>query len=173
MNTVLAVCRSLSVFFLITLSLTAHLALAGEPPSERPSLDEVLSVYADRDYEPKAYWQERYTKLLQQRFIEDRVIERERELYADANRRNYRRGKKRHQHRDAMLEAIARKGEVEDRLAVFKEEARRAGALPGWLYEVEDSWRESLVSPPAATGDGADANSEDEGRNPRFSEKNQ
>lgn len=173
MKTVLIICRSLSVFLFFAFSLTAHLALADELPSQRPELDEVLSVYADRNSNPKAYWQELYTKLLKQRFIEDEIIERERELYADANRRNYRRGTKRRRHRKAMLEAIARKGEVEDRLAEFQEKARRAGALPGWLYEVEGNWRESLVSPPAAARDGAGTNSGNEGRNPKFFENDQ
>jgi len=86
----------------------------------------------------KEFWQKRYTTLLDEVDELRATIERERELYADANRRNYRRGNKRHIHREAMLEAAAKLEVVERELEALPDEARRAGALPGWFYEVEE-----------------------------------
>lgn len=149
----------------------ANAGLAAEPEakSERVPLDEVLAVSTNADADPKSYWQELYRKLLRQRVVEEKVIEAERELYADANRRNYRRGTKRHVHRDAMLEAIARRGEVEERLVQFQEESRRAGILPGWLYEVEETWQDTPIALPsvgAASEEDPSDESERAGRNP-------
>ena len=113
---------------------------------------------ADADAELQAakdYWQDRYRTLLTKRAMLQDVIDREQELYADANRRNYRRGKKRHVHRNAMMEAQDELEGVEASLATIEDEARRAGALPGWLYEVE--WelaeRGGAGAPPAAADD--------------------
>lgn len=99
-----------------------------------------LPAIAETDPEAaaeKAYWQKRYASLLDEAEVLRETVERERELYADANRRNYRRGDKRHRHRKAMLEAAARLEVVERELEALPDEARRAGALPGWLREVE------------------------------------
>jgi hypothetical protein len=90
------------------------------------------------------------------------VIERERELYADANRRNYRRGKKRHVHLDAVELATRELAEVEAQLATFADDARRAGAPPGWLNEVEMELEDADRLPAIGTGPG------DGGRNPIY-----
>lgn len=108
----------------------------------------------------RSYWQDRYRGLLTEASELRATIERERELYADANRRNYRRGRKRHIHRDAMLEAQDELARVESQLATIQEEARRAGALPGWFYEVEWQLEEEAGRPAISSGPG------DEGRNP-------
>ena len=135
------------------------LALAGFAASSPPARAQASStVPTDAELASrKAYWQKRYRGLLESADTLREVIAREEELYADANRRNYRRGNKRHVHREAMLEARAQLAEVEAELAVIQEEARRVGALPGWFYEVE--WqREEGASPAAA----------DDGRNPLY-----
>jgi len=92
------------------------------------------------------------------------VIERERELYADANRRNYRRGTKRHVHLEAVDVATKELGEVEAQLATFADDARRAGAPSGWLNEVEIELEDEARLPAIAAGPG------DEGRNPIYLE---
>ena len=115
--------------------------------------------------EKKAYWQTRYRELLSDQRELRALVAQERELYADANRRNYRRGKKRHVHRDAMLEAQAELAEVEQKLSTIEDDARRAGALPGWLYEVEIELEESARRPAIAAGPG------DEGRNPLYRDR--
>lgn len=113
----------------------------------------------------KDYWQSRYHDLLTRRAELETTVARERELYAAANRRNYRRGKKRHVHRDAQAEAAAKLAHVEAQLAAFEDDARRAGALPGWLYEVEEGIYTDRQRPAVSTGPG------DEGRNPLYLEK--
>ena len=160
-----------SVLLTFVLIVSAGVVSAIPPHLERRPLDEALAVTVDREADPKAYWQERYRTLLRQREIETLVIERERELYADANRRNYRRGRKRHVHRDAMHEAMVRRGLVEERLDAFREEARRAGVLPGWLYEVEETWRDVPIAAPVAVYETEDELPEElEGRNPLYFE---
>lgn len=115
----------------------------------------------------KVYWQNRYRSLLEDAARLRAEVERERELYADANRRNYRRGRKRHVHREAMQAAAERLAEVEAQLATIEDEARRAGALPGWLYEVEAELEDADGRAGVATGPG------DEGRNPLYLEQEQ
>lgn len=85
----------------------------------------------------KAEWQDRYRTLLEDADRLRAEIAEQRELYAAANRRNYRRGSKRHVHRAAAAEATRALADVEQQLATIKDDGRRAGALPGWFYEVE------------------------------------
>ncbi|MFK7896701.1 MAG: hypothetical protein AB8G23_12745 [Myxococcota bacterium] len=113
---------------------------------------------------PKDYWQERYRDLVNRAKKLRQEIEKERELYADANRRNYRRGDKRHRHRLKLVEAEEKLNTVEAELATIKDDGRRAGALPGWFYEVEDELG------PNGGGSAAERGPGDGGRNPRFEE---
>ena len=122
--------------------------------------------------EQKAYWQNRYRDLRSEAARLRREFERERELYADANRRNYRRGPVRHEHREKAAKAEQDLARVEAELAGFSEEARRKGALPGWLYEVEDEPIEITDSPPEPEAPAELAEDEDDGgRNPLYLEK--
>ncbi len=114
----------------------------------------------------KEFWQVRYRTLLERADALRATIETETELYADANRRNYRRGNKRHIHLEAAEKARAELAEVEDELSTIKDEGRRAGALPGWFYEVELD-RAAIARNPALAPEPDDR---DEGRNPRFVE---
>jgi len=126
-------------------------------------------VSAESDAElasEKNYWQTRYQTLLERADALRETIAIETELYADANRRNYRRGKKRHVHRVAAEEARAELANVESEFSTIKEEGRRAGALPGWFYEVEFD-RAAVARNPALAPKPDDR---DEGRNPRFVE---
>ena len=126
---------TLALALVLTITLDAAPAFSdGGPAAAAP---DVVGVDATDD-EAKSYWQEKYRSLLERRDELNEIVETERELYADANRRNYRRGKKRHIHRAKMLEAQAELEKVEAALAAFPDEARRGGALPGWLYEVEE-----------------------------------
>lgn len=103
----------------------------------------------------KAYWQTRYRGLHADVVRLRGDIARERELYADANRRNYRRGSKRHAHREAMMKAMAELGRVEADLATIEEDGRRDGALPGWFYEIDIELEDAGDGPnvPAAPGE--------------------
>ncbi|MBB83892.1 MAG: hypothetical protein CL931_08805 [Deltaproteobacteria bacterium] len=114
----------------------------------------------------KAYWQTRYTTLLDRAEHLRATVAEQTELYADANRRNYRRGQKRHIHRVAAEEARDELAEVERELSTLPDEARRQGALPGWFYEVEED-RSAIVRNPALAPEPDDR---DEARNPRFVE---
>ena len=102
----------------------------------------------------KAYWQTRYRGLHADVIRLRGDIARERELYADANRRNYRRGSKRHVHREAMMKAMEELGRVEAELATIEEDGRREGALPGWFYEIDIELEDAGDQPnvPAAAG---------------------
>jgi len=123
------------------------------------SAEDEATLRAEKDF-----WQERYSSLLKRADSLEATVERERELYADANRRNYRRGTVRHVHRDAMLEAQAELAEVKAELAGIQEEGRRAGAMPGWFYEVELERESGPLRPGTETGPS------DEGRNPLYLE---
>jgi len=138
-------------------ALIALLAMAFAAPSSFARDD------AQRDG-MKQYWQNRYRQLLRSADELRAEIAHETELYADANRRNYRRGTKRHMHRVAAEEAKAKLDAVESKLSTIKDEGRRAGALPGWFYEVEEE-REDIARNPSLGPDPADPNA---GRNPRF-----
>lgn len=126
-------------------------------------------VSAESDAElasEKDFWQTRYRTLFDRADTLRETIAIETELYADANRRNYRRGTKRHLHRVAAEEARAELAIVERELSKIKEEGRRAGALPGWFYEVELDRADVARSPALAP----EPDDRDEGRNPRFVE---
>jgi len=120
-----------------------------------PAIAEEPSLRSDR-----VYWQDRYRNLVAEADRLREIVARERELYADANRRNYRRGRKRHVHRDAAAEAAAALAKVEAHLATIEDDARRAGAERGWLNQVEMELGDDRQRPAVGTGPG------DEGRNP-------
>lgn len=126
-----------------------------------------VSAQSDTELESeKEYWQTRYRTLLERADALRETIAIETELYADANRRNYRRGQKRHVHRVAVEEARAELADVQNELSTIKEEGRRAGALPGWFYEVELDRAAIARNPDLAP----EPDDRDEGRNPRFVE---
>lgn len=140
---------------LLFASLLLGMPAAADPPVTRGSSEESG---------PKAYWQDRYRTLLQQADQLRAIIETERELYADANRRNYRRGTKRHQHRIKAQEAEEKLKAVEAELATIQDDGRRAGALPGWFYEVEIEGSAPASASPPESGPG------DAGRNPLYTD---
>ncbi len=146
--------RKILACALALLALAASPVAAGDDPSSEPELRAT-----------KAYWQNRYRNLLRDAARLRSEVERETELYADANRRNYRRGKKRHIHREAAKEAEQELAKVEAELATIEDDARRAGALPGWLYEVEFEMQDAELRPGIATGPEQE---QDEGRNPLY-----
>jgi hypothetical protein len=107
-----------------------------------------------------SYWQDRYRDLVTKAERLRAEVERERELYADANRRNYRRGSKRHVHREAGAKAAEELARVEAQLATIEDDARRAGTPRGWLHQIEMQLEDEARQPAVAAGPG------DEGRNP-------
>ena len=113
----------------------------------------------------KTFWQNRYRTLISKAARLRAEISQERERYADANRRNYRRGKKRHVHRVAVEKATRTLATVEAELATIQDEGRRAGALPGWFYEVEIEMEESAQRPSVTSGPA------DDGRNPLYTQE--
>lgn len=133
-----------AVVLALALALAAGPALANEP-----------EVNTD-----PVHWQNRYRALVEKARQLRAKVEVETELYADANRRNYRRGSKRHVHRQAAARAEAKLAKVEAELASMEDEARRAGVPRGWLHQVEIQLEDEARGPAVATGPG------DEGRNP-------
>ncbi|HKK50241.1 MAG TPA: hypothetical protein VKA74_01575 [Myxococcota bacterium] len=115
----------------------------------------------------KQYWQERYRMLLRNAALLERNARRSREDYAQAQRRNYPRGGARQRLLAQAAEAEAELRTVREEIEALRVEARREGALPGWLYEVED---EEIVVPEPAAPDGSDSSSDerDAGRNPLY-----
>ncbi len=111
----------------------------------------------------KVYWQDRYRRLRDEAVRLRKKGEVARTAYAAANRRNYRRGTNRREQREIAIEAETELIRVEAELAGLAEEARKSGALPGWLREVEDEPAAEFEPPPASTSD-----DEDEGRNPLY-----
>jgi hypothetical protein len=131
----------------LVLPLISILAIAGVGFSTSTTAQ--AQVRSDADLEQdKAHWQGLYRKALQDVARLKRDAARHREAYAKANRRNYRRGTARHDHRLKAEEAEKALALAEKKLADFADEARRGGALPGWLYEVEDEPVE-LANPPS------------------------
>lgn len=124
--------------------------------------------------EKKLYWQDLYRTLRTEAARLRRDIQIEETAYAAANRRNYRRGTARHVHRLRAAELQHELDKVERELAGFDEKARTSGALPGWLYEVED---EPIVIsdyvPPSDDNDDNVADTDEDataGRNPLYHE---
>jgi hypothetical protein len=108
----------------------------------------------------KLYWQTRYRDLRTRADELRATIDLARGLYASANRRNYRRGGQRHIQAEVMKAAASELEEVDAALASIEDDGRRAGALPGWFYEVERAAGEQ--GPEISAGPG------DEGRNPLY-----
>jgi hypothetical protein len=121
----------------------------------------VFAAEPEVDADP-ASWQTRYRELVAEARSLRETVERERELYADANRRNYRRGQKRHVHREAGARAGAALAEVEAQLATIEDDARRAGVPRGWLNQVEMEREDEDGPPTVSAGPGED------GRNPLY-----
>jgi len=105
--------------------------------------------------------------LLRNAALLERNARRSREYYAQAQRRNYPRGGARQRLLAQAAEAEAELRTVREEIEALRVEARREGALPGWLYEVED---EEIVVPEPAAPDGSDSSSDerDAGRNPLY-----
>jgi len=146
-------------------------------PMRAVAIDDAPSVDLSAA-EQREFWQTRYRTLRQESARLEQDIAFEWELYADANRRNYRRGNARHVHRDKALELEARLKEVDAELEALPERARQLGALPGWLREVES---EPIALPPPGASDeeedapgqpAAPGSAEDRaGRNPLYLEE--
>lgn len=120
----------------------------------------------------KTMWQTRYRNLLRSAAKLRVEIDEQRELYADANRRNYRRGPKRHLHEEAMDDAAKRLADVEAELVAIHDEGRRAGALPGWFYEVELEFEaEKLAGPAMPDLDEESPKERSGGQNPLYEEE--
>lgn len=162
-------------YLIIFVALAGLLGIAPVPVVSAQQAD--LS-WASADQQ-KDFWQGRFRELRQRAALLRRDAAIEWELYADANRRNYRRGKVRHIHRDKAIELEVELAEVETELRALPEAARRAGALPGWLREVEfekielpepgSTEEEDVEGVPTAPGD-LDAIDRREGRNPIYFE---
>jgi hypothetical protein len=137
------------------------LALIAAPAMSGDKATDAAEVQAS-----KTFWQDRYRNLIRDAERLRKDVARERELYAAANRRNYRRGSNRHVHRAALEEASKELASVEAELATIDDEGRRAGALPGWFYQVENEIEESAKVPSVAS------EPPDAGRNPIHSKEN-
>ena len=137
-----------AIFLGLAIAMVAVPAVAGEPEVSAES----------------AHWQDRYRDLVAETQRLRDTVERERELYADANRRNYRRGSKRHVHHQAGAKAADALAKVEAQLATIEDDARRAGAPRGWLNEIEMELEDEARRPAVAGGPG------DDGRNPLYLE---
>ena len=115
----------------------------------------------------KDEWQHDYRQLLQDAARLRRNSLNARENYARAQRRNYPRGGA----RQAMLveaeEAERGLAEVDAQIEQLRLDGRRAGALPGWFYEVDEETQEPAQ--PAFPAEATEASPEDrEGRNPLY-----
>ncbi len=109
-------------------------------------------------------WQKKYRSLLTETKRLRSEIQEESKLYADANRRSYRRGNKRHYHREVVDDAKRKLAELETELENFEDVARRGGALRGWLTQVEIELEDEARGHAVTAGPG------DEGRNPLYLE---
>jgi len=116
----------------------------------------------------KEYWQERYRGLLRRaaQARHDNTIAME--SYKRAKRRNYPRGSARDRFLSQAEEAERELATVEKEIATFRSDARQQGALPGWLYEVEEEPFElaPAAAPPSDTSD--ETRVDREGRNPLY-----
>lgn len=99
----------------------------------------------------KEYWQDRYRRLRQDAARLEFNAERARKAYTLSRRWNYPRGEARLKLFQQIEDAEAELESVRKEIAALPTEARRAGALPGWLYEVE---AEEVVIPKPAAPDG-------------------
>lgn len=150
----------------------AAIMMSGASVLTSPSVGQAQNVSSDDTDMRKAYWQGRYRELRQEIARARREVETQKTAYAEANRRNYRRGSVRHVYYEAWKKAEGELARAEEEFATIEDDARRDGALSSWFYEIED---EPIVLQPAvppAGGDAAEESDEDAGRNPIFREKN-
>lgn len=110
--------------FLLAFGLSA---LAGSAPASSPQPDASESE--------KTYWQGRHRELAEElawaKHAHDTAV-----LTYDKRRQRQRlRGEKRAEVKDWLKDTKDRLEKAEEAMAAFPEEARRAGALPGWFRE--------------------------------------
>ena len=151
-GTAFRVVRVLALFWVLALTAIVVPTANAAPSSETDAEIELR--------EARERWQQQYRSLLTETARLRSEIQEGTELYAAANRRNYRRGSKRHFHREELEAAKRKLAELETELANFEDKARRGGALRGWLTQVETEFEDQTRSPAVTTGPG------DEGRNP-------
>lgn len=135
------------------------------------ALDATMATAAGSEEEQslKEEWQRNYRGLLQERARLQRNAAAARADYKRAQRRNYPRGGAREQILRNAKEAEKGIVQVETVIEAFKVDARGAGVLPGWLYEIEEEEAEGLA--PAAPAEEAARDDRDrEGRNPIYFE---
>ena len=85
--------------------------------------------------------------------------------YKRAQRRNYPRGEARAQYLINEAEALDELAQVEASIEKLRAEGRAAGALPGWVYEVDE---EPIGRPQPAARDEREDPQDREGRNPLY-----
>ncbi|MEE8163955.1 MAG: hypothetical protein V3T64_00150 [Myxococcota bacterium] len=143
----------------VTLAFAVSLPIALPRPAEGKPVDATQAM--------KDKWQADYRRLLQDADRLRRNARNARENYVHAQRRNYPRGGARQQMLIEAEEAERGLVEVEARIEQLRLDARRAGALPGWFYEVDDEPRGMAqpASPAETTGPSPDDRA---GRNPLY-----
>jgi len=114
------------------LAVLVHLLLAA-PIALGPALP--APAFADERDENRDYWQKRYRELKQR--VEAARSEHERALaaYSKGRQRNRLRGEPKVEVMDRLDRAKRELAEAERAWSAFPEEARRAGALPGWFRD--------------------------------------
>jgi hypothetical protein len=147
-----------------TLAFAVGLPSALPVPAEAEPVDALEAM--------KDEWQDEYRRLLQDADRLRRNASNARENYARAQRRNYPRGGARAEMLVEADQAERDLVEVEAQIEQLRLDGRRAGALPGWFYEVEDEPRGNPQ--PASPGETTEASPEDrEGRNPLYLDQDQ
>jgi hypothetical protein len=148
---------------LLTLALVTTGAIIFAPVPAQAESEEDLQAQKD-------HWQSEYRRLLRNAAQLKENSRRSREDYAQAQRRNYPRGGARQRLMVQAEQAEADLVTVQEEIEEFRLRAQREGALPRWLYEVED---EEIVLPEPAAPDASMSDGEAEeddraGRNPLY-----
>ena len=143
----------------VVLAFAVSLPAALPVPAEAEPVDALAAM--------KDEWQDEYRQLLGEVDRLRRNARNARENYSRAQRRNYPRGGAREQMLAEAEEAEGDLIKVEAQIEQLQLDGRRAGALPGWFYEVETEPRERLQ--PSFPAEAAGPAPEDrEGRNPLY-----
>lgn len=119
-------CRALMLVLLVVLGVAA-LQSSAEPPGQ-----------AEQEEEQKVYWQDRYRELTKRiRDARERLEAASAELSRSRHHRTLRGGEQKLPLLGEVARAEADLTDSTRALEALPEEARRAGAPPGWLREVE------------------------------------
>ena len=131
----------IAMHFLFALALAAAVGLSLSAVSLGPKLALAQAAAPSNPDEPdKLHWQSEYKRVLSQVEQARARLEQSQRSYTKGKQRGRMRGEQRFEIRDELAAAKQALAAAEAQLESFPDEARRAGAPPGWFREINDDY---------------------------------